>query len=350
MKDGREPKRLVGGPEPATPEERWLRRAFTEAESLTAPSERALPARVRQRPRRLTRPWLQLALAIAVVMIAGATLAAFQRFVRPHLAAGRGAPPAAGEHAHRRRTAEAAAPTPEAPAATPEPSPSPPELAAPPIAPAAPPAAPPAEPRHRAAIRPTMDAPAAAVLPLGRPRWPTEAGHAAPRPTAESPGEPPSEARLLARALTHLRAAHDARAALDDLAERDRLFPNGLLIPEALRLRTEALLDLGREHDALAALGGAERSELTPALALIRGELRAREGRCPDALEDLAPLAADESTPRALAERALYARAACHAQLRDVAAARAELERYQARFPSGAFHDEAAAYLRATAP
>ncbi|HVU51046.1 MAG TPA: hypothetical protein VHL80_10195, partial [Polyangia bacterium] len=73
-------------------------------------------------------------------------------------------------------------------------------------------------------------------------------------------------------------------------------------------------------------------------------------GRCPEALLDLGPLAADASAPAALAERALYASASCHARLHDVAAARDDLERYEARFPDGALRTQAAAFLRATAP
>jgi hypothetical protein len=341
MKDAnRDPERLVGGAEPRTREERWLRRAFSEAAELTASREPAASVFVRRAaPRRLPRRWLQVALAIAVVTIAGATLAAYQRFVRPHLASGGGAAAPASEQVRAHRALASARPEPEVPAATPEPAPPP--VAAPPPAP---------ETRPRPPLRAAEAPRPAAALPLERPRWPGEAPRAKARPPEEPAGAPPTEARVLARALAHLRASRDAGAALADLDERDRLFPNGLLSLEALRIRTEALLDLGREREALAALDGAGRATLTPPLSLVRGELRARVGRCPEALEDLGPLAADEATPAALAERALYARASCHAKLHDVATARADLERYEARFPSGAFHDAADAFLRATAP
>jgi len=341
MKDAkRDPKRLVGGPEPRTGGERWLRRAFSEAAELTAPREPAVRVFKRRRaePLGVPRRWLQLALAIAVVMIAGATLAAYQRFVRPHFAddAGATAPARPTKHAHR--AIASARPEPET---VPVPPPVPEAAPATPVLPAAPPAP---------ATRPHSLTRPAAALPLSAPRWPGEAPRAAPRAPQETGNEPPTEARLLSRALAHLRASRDAAAALAELDERDRLFPNGLLSLEALRIRTEALLDLGRDREALAALDGAARASLTPPLALVRGELRARAGRYPEALEDLGALAADESTPAALAERALYGRASCHAKLHDVAAARADLERYQARFPGGAFHDAADAFLRSTAP
>ena len=152
---------------------------------------------------------------------------------------------------------------------------------------------------------------------------------------------------MLARAISHLRGGHDATAALDDLADYDRRFPSGLLEPEVLRIRTEALLDVGRDHEALARLDDRSADALTRPLRLLRGELRARAGRCDEALRDLDPLADEGQTPAVLAGRALYARASCHAQLGDVAAARDDLERYQARFPDGSLHAEAAAFLRA---
>jgi hypothetical protein len=338
--DGRAPERLVGGARPREAGERWLRRAFMDAAELTTPREESVPAFARRRTSRLPRRWLQLALAIAVVMIAGVTLAAFQRFVRPHLASSGAAAPPEREHAAARAhlTVALAPPSPEPAATAPEP-----------VAPETPPAEIPAPaPRPRAPVR-AIEAPRApAALPLERPRWPEAARHA-PRAPEEVAGEPPTEAHVLARALAHLRASRDAGAALADLDERDRLFPNGLLGLEALRIRAEALLDLGRDREALAALDGG-RVALTPPLALVRGELRARDGRCPEALLDLGPIAGDAATPAALAERALYASASCHARLRDVAAARADLERYGARFPDGALRDQAAAFLRATAP
>ena len=88
MSDARsDPQRLTGADEARTPEERWLRRAFSEAAVLTAASARAAPARASRRTRRFAQPRrIQLVLAVAVLMLAGATFAAFQRFVRPRLA------------------------------------------------------------------------------------------------------------------------------------------------------------------------------------------------------------------------------------------------------------------------
>ena len=185
---------------------------------------------------------------------------------------------------------------------------------------------------------------------MPRPRWPVDEARPASRPPAAPDDQNPSEANLLARAISHLRGAHDAAAALDDLADYDRRFPGGLLEQEVLRIRTEALLDVGRDREALTRLDDRAADVLSRPLRLLRGELRARAGRCEEALRDLGPLADERQTPAALAGRAIYARASCHAQLGDVAAARADLDRYEARFPDGSFHADAAAFLRATAP
>ena len=368
MSEGRDrdPTRLTKGDVPRTPEERWLRRAFSEAAEMTASGDEHVRARtMRRAPRRMHRRPLQIAIAVVVVMLAGATFAAFQRFVLSRLAARvvTSAPSEPTRPAHalvarpisvaeadtvpapartapierRRRIVASAAPS-DAPT-TPRPA-----VAALPAPPAV--AALPAPPAVAALPAP----PAVAALSVPRPRWPVDDAHPTPLAPAAADEQTPTEAHLLARAISHLRGDHDAAAALADLADYDRRFPSGLLEQEVLRIRTEALLDVGHDQEALARLDERAADALTRPLLLLRGELRARAGRCAEALRDLGPLADESQTPSVLAGRALYARASCHAQLGDVAAARADLERYEARFPDGSFHADAAAFLRATTP
>jgi hypothetical protein len=348
MSDGRDhdPTRLTSGDEPSTPAERWLRRAFSEAAVLTARGDDRVHARTARRTGRFAhRRSLQVAIAVGVVLLAGATFAAFQHFVLPRLAARPGRATESAELVRARRA--------HAPLARPV------AVAEADAAPLSAPRAPAERPRRIAARVATSDAPSvtppqptpsAAALPVPRPRWPVDDARPAPRAPEAPDDQTPTEARVLARAISHLRGNHDAAAALDDLAEYDRRFPSGLLDQEVLRIRTEALLDVGRDREALTRLDERAADVLTRPLLLLRGELRARAGRCEEALRDLAPLADESQTPSALASRAIYARASCHAQLGDVAAARADLERYEARFPGGGFHADAAAFLRATAP
>jgi hypothetical protein len=345
------PARLTTSDALGTSEERWLRRAFSEAAALTARGGDGVPARAARRaPRVAHRRSLQVAIAVGVVLLAGATFAAFQRFVLPRLAA---RTVTTSEPPERARRAPAPAPVARAvsvaeTAAVPVPN----EPATPVLRPrrvvarVAPSESPIATPPRPAIAAP----PAVAALPVPRPRFPVDDARPAPRAPEAPDEESPTEAHVLARAISHLRGNHDAVAALEDLADYDRRFPGGLLDQEVLRIRTEALLDVGRDREALTRLDERSADALTRPLLLLRGELRARAGRCAEALGDLGPLVDASQTPAALAGRAIYARASCHAQLGDVAAARADLERYEARFPDGSFHADAAAFLRATTP
>jgi hypothetical protein len=344
-----DPTRLTTGDEPGTPEERWLRRAFSDAVALTARGGEGLPARAARRaPRLAPRRSLQVAIAVGVVLLAGATFAAFQRFVLPRLAARTvtTSEPTPARHAPapvaRAVSVADAVPVPPEPARPATPAARPRRVVAR-VEPSEPPSAPPPQPTIAAP-------PAVATLPVPRPRFPVDEARPAPRAPEAPDEQSPTEAHVLARAISHLRGSHDAAAALEDLADYDRRFPGGLLDQEVLRIRTEALLDVGRDREALTRLDERAADALTRPLLLLRGELRARAGRCAEALADLGPLADASQTPAALAGRAIYARASCHAQLGDVAAARADLERYEARFPDGSFHADAAAFLRATTP
>ena len=173
----------------------------------------------------------------------------------------------------------------------------------------------------------------------------TGAGGAVARQSAEvarpspAPASPLSEARLLADARTRLQAEHDARGALALVAEHKQRFPKGALVVEARVTEVESLVTLGRRAEALAVLDALSLDKLPRAaeLGVLRGELRAEAGRQRDAIADFAPCAASAGCRPETEERALYGRASCRERLGDRAGARADLERYLARFPQGRF-------------
>jgi len=184
-----------------------------------------------------------------------------------------------------------------------------------------------------------------------------------PAPSPSAPAQvsvvPPAEQILLASALRRLRTAHDpesALAALDDYAAR---FPGGVLVPEAARLRTEALLLLGRKSAALDELDkpSPDATPISEERRVLRGELRASAGRWRAALEDFdsvvrgrpsdeagAETTADARSRERL-ERALWGRASARSHLGDDAGARADVRECLRRFPHGRFAVEAARLL-----
>jgi hypothetical protein len=171
--------------------------------------------------------------------------------------------------------------------------------------------------RHHARVRPvraTTEAPAAppATDPLPIPATtaiePPPATNAPPRrkPAAVA------ESALLERAVMALRQQGNPTGALSLLDRYEARFPSGVLVPEAARLRIDALLLAGRRGPALDRLNrlalsdGARDLEL----GLIRGELRAASGDCARAVADfdhVLALASDRSMKR----RAQAGRAAC---------------------------------------
>jgi hypothetical protein len=148
-----------------------------------------------------------------------------------------------------------------------------------------------------------------------------------------------AEQLLLAEVLLKLRHLRDPRAALQLLNEHDRRFPHGLLGTEAALARVDALLALDRRDDALAVLDGIAFTGSVRAgeLQVLRGELRAKRGRCLEAIDDFSAIL---STGRPdLDERALFGRSGCRARMGDVIGARADLDAYATLFPHGRFID-----------
>ena len=175
----------------------------------------------------------------------------------------------------------------------------------------------------------------------------------APKPSVAPPS---GEQALLTRAVRSLRSEHRPGSALAVLDEYFARFPSGSLLPEATRLRTEALLALGHKPAALAVLNrdlapgetGSEESRV------VRGELLAAAGRWQEALEDFdAVVRAHESTAGPVAsarlrdrfERALWGRASARSHLGDEAGARPDLREYLRRFPQGRFAGQSARLL-----
>jgi TolA-binding protein len=177
---------------------------------------------------------------------------------------------------------------------------------------------------------------------------------AAPDPRTSTAG-PADEQALLTKAFRSLRSARDANAALAVLDEYVAHFPSGVLAPEAARLRTEALLLLGRKQAALAELerDGQNAIPAVDERRLLRGELRAAAGRWRAAAEDFdavvrssaaaGPAADAKSSERW--ERALWGRASAGSHLGDDAGARSDLQEYLRRFPGGRFAADASRLL-----
>jgi len=222
--------------------------------------------------------------------------------------------------------------------------------------------------RTRAAPAPETPAPnvvappaiAQALVPARRaPTMRTDSSAAtSAQPLAFAASPPPEvspiaeEAVLLGTALRKLRQDNDPRAALALLDKHGARFATaGALAAEANQTRIEALLRLGQHAPALELL-----DTLTPApsgrgreLLATRAELRSRADRCADALADFGALMASPvaaASGDVITERALYGRAGCRARRGDTQGARADLETYLQRFPSGRFADDARAALR----
>jgi tetratricopeptide (TPR) repeat protein len=105
----------------------------------------------------------------------------------------------------------------------------------------------------------------------------------------------------------------------------------------------EALVKLGRTEPALGRLDAVAPAALarSPALRVLRGELRARAGRLAAAVEDFDLALGRGAGSGDLFERALYGRGSCRARQGDAAGAREDLERYLRLHPQGRFAAEA---------
>jgi hypothetical protein len=211
-----------------------------------------------------------------------------------------------------------------------------------PVADAPKPGLPPA--KRRAAIR---------VASLTAPT-PPPAPSDAPDVTPPAPSAIAVEQALLGQAVRTLREGHDARAALALLAQHAERFPKGALAAEESILRIEALLVLGQRNEALSALDRAPLASLPnrDEQLVVRGELRAANGRWREAEQDFDHVLHERGLPAASAkvrniqERALWGRASARSRLGDQDGARADLDLYLRHFPDGRFADPAASLLK----
>jgi tetratricopeptide (TPR) repeat protein len=121
-----------------------------------------------------------------------------------------------------------------------------------------------------------------------------------------------AESRSFSQAAARWHRDHDASTALAALDAHERLFPRGQMQTETLLLRGEILLQLGREQESLALLDRLPLAELPRGreLLTVRGELRVKYGRCPEARRDLDRVLS-RNRGDALARRAARALALC---------------------------------------
>jgi len=201
----------------------------------------------------------------------------------------------------------------------------------------APSAVPPPPKRHVPVTRaapPASVAPVAEVIPEPHP-----VPHKAPSalPSASAAGRLAQESAMLDAALTALRRDRDPAQALVLLDRHAASFPDGVLVLEARVARVDANLALGRKAEALALLERLplERVGRGVELRLVRAELRATSDPAA-ALADFDAVLAG-APGKNLEERALHGRARCRVSTGDRAGARADAERYLAKYPSGRF-------------
>ena len=173
----------------------------------------------------------------------------------------------------------------------------------------------------------------------------TIAEQAAPPP--QQPASPPAptaaraenEAAVIARAFRTLRRENDPAGALRLLDSRAADLRGGALESEAKVARIEALLSLGRREEALRTLETLteDRGQKSWERTVLRGELRAEIGRCPQALVDFDTVEVatrGSSSRNDLRARALLGRGVCRARMGDNAAARTAFEQLVRELPT----------------
>jgi hypothetical protein len=175
---------------------------------------------------------------------------------------------------------------------------------------------------------------------------------ARPEPGLSPPPGPSAlaqESRLLASAIAKLRRDGEPGQALAILEQHRAEFGSGALAQEANATRIEALLQLGRNGQALELLDAQTLSARGVAgeMLVARAELRADRARYSAALADFDLLLVARGQSDSVTERARYGRAACRAKSGDWEGARADFQQYLRDFPQGRFADRA---RRALAP
>jgi hypothetical protein len=167
----------------------------------------------------------------------------------------------------------------------------------------------------------------------------TTGAHAGALTPNPSPTDPlATEAKMVSRALALLDT--DPRQALAQVEDYRRAFPAGALRGEAALAELRAFQAVGDPRAALAALdriaaqGFVSIGGSAGELRVSRLELMVGAGRCREALDQLEPELANETSPR-LQARLLLARASCRAATGDATGSRRDLQQYLAAFPDG---------------
>jgi hypothetical protein len=143
----------------------------------------------------------------------------------------------------------------------------------------------------------------------------------------------PSVAGYLTETVRLLRAERSPTAALRFLDDHDGELAKSGFRHEALLLRVEILLALGRRGEVLRLLDGASLTDVAASGALLvtRGQLRAAANRCADGIGDFDLVLARS---RQADRQALLGRALCRKQLGDSAGMRADIQRLRNEFPT----------------
>ena len=198
-------------------------------------------------------------------------------------------------------------------------------------------------------VAPTTSETVATPMPATTPMMVWGAGAGAPSQagtgTVSAPKPAPSEGGVhqattyLTRAVRALRVEHAPKTALLLLNRHaDELERNGFA-REALLLRVEAMLALGRQDEVLRLLDSTPLTDGTGSRALLvmRGQLRAAANRCPEGLGDFNFVLAEAGRPP---KPALLGRALCRKKLGDSEGAKTDLDRYRKEFPGDGAADD----------
>jgi hypothetical protein len=160
--------------------------------------------------------------------------------------------------------------------------------------------------------------------------------------SAATPHQPQAQGKAghyLIAAIRSLRVEHAPTSALRLLDSHDGELMKEGFGHEALILRVEALIALGRRAEVLRLLDGTSLTSVAAWQSLLvrRGELRAAANRCAEGIDDFGlVLERSHQTDRL----ALIGRALCRKQLGDIAGMHADVERLHKEFPGQALPGE----------
>jgi hypothetical protein len=161
--------------------------------------------------------------------------------------------------------------------------------------------------------------------------------------TVEQPGRTsgvsPQATQYLTEVVRSLRVERSPEEALRLLDRYARELAGNSFSREALLLRVEAMLALGRRGEVLRLLDGSASGEVSESqpLLLTRGQLRAEANRCAESVRDFSLVLTEVRRPP---KAALLGRALCRKQLGDHDGALVDVERYRREFPGDPAVDE----------